>query len=97
MDLKGWAWEEATHVLDQQFDRRIVDIDRLGPIDSIFAPCLSIITWPGHIDPQIDIDAGSSAVIDQKIIWCSSINLLSYGSAQGRIMRLKSAISPRNC
>jgi phosphatidylserine/phosphatidylglycerophosphate/cardiolipin synthase-like enzyme len=31
------------------------------------------------------------AVIDQKIVWYGSINLLSYGCAQESIMRLKSA------
>jgi hypothetical protein len=30
------------------------------------------------------------AVIDQKIVWYGSINLLSYGSAQESIMRLNS-------
>ena len=30
------------------------------------------------------------AVIDQKIVWYGSINLLSYGSAQESIMRLES-------
>ena len=29
------------------------------------------------------------AVIDQKIVWYGSINLLSYGSAQESIMRLE--------
>ena len=30
------------------------------------------------------------AVIDQKIVWYGSINLLSYGSAQESLMRLES-------
>ena len=30
------------------------------------------------------------AVIAQKIVWCGSINLLSYGSAQESLMRLES-------
>jgi hypothetical protein len=30
------------------------------------------------------------AVIDRKIVWYGSINLLSYGSAQESIMRLES-------
>jgi phosphatidylserine/phosphatidylglycerophosphate/cardiolipin synthase-like enzyme len=30
------------------------------------------------------------AVIDQKIVWYGSINLLSYGSAQESLMRLAS-------
>lgn len=30
------------------------------------------------------------AVIDQKIVWCSSINLLGYGGAQESIMRIES-------
>jgi hypothetical protein len=30
------------------------------------------------------------AVIDQKIVWYSSINLLSYGNAQESLMRLAS-------
>ena len=31
------------------------------------------------------------AVMDQKIVWYGSINLLSYGSAQESIMRIDSA------
>ena len=31
------------------------------------------------------------AVIDQKIVWYGSINLLSYGSAQESILRIESA------
>jgi phosphatidylserine/phosphatidylglycerophosphate/cardiolipin synthase-like enzyme len=31
------------------------------------------------------------AVIDQKIVWYGSINLLSYGSAQESIMRIESS------
>ena len=31
------------------------------------------------------------ALIDQKVVWYGSINLLSYGSAQESIMRIESA------
>jgi phosphatidylserine/phosphatidylglycerophosphate/cardiolipin synthase-like enzyme len=31
------------------------------------------------------------AIIDQKIVWYGSINLLSYGSAQESIMRIESS------
>jgi phosphatidylserine/phosphatidylglycerophosphate/cardiolipin synthase-like enzyme len=31
------------------------------------------------------------AVMDQKVVWYGSINLLSYGSAQESIMRIDSA------
>ena len=31
------------------------------------------------------------AVIDQKVVWYGSINLLSYGSAQESIMRIESS------
>lgn len=31
------------------------------------------------------------AVMDQKVVWYGSINLLSYGSAQESIMRIESA------
>jgi phosphatidylserine/phosphatidylglycerophosphate/cardiolipin synthase-like enzyme len=31
------------------------------------------------------------AIIDQKVVWYGSINLLSYGSAQESIMRIESS------
>ncbi len=31
------------------------------------------------------------AIMDQKVVWYGSINLLSYGSAQESIMRIESA------
>ena len=41
------------------------------------------VLFKSNIHPQI-------AVIDQKIVWYGSINLLSYGNAEESIMRLES-------
>jgi len=40
--------------------------------------------------PGVQSQHQKSAVIDQKIVWYGSINLLSHGSAQESLMRLES-------